>query len=657
MPQHRQLAAIMFTDIEGYTAIMQQNEQQAIAHRNRHREVLQSQHGHFNGHIIQYYGDGTLSIFQSAVEAVECALAMQLAFRQEPRVPVRIGIHIGDIVIEDKSIFGDGVNVASRIESLGVAGSVLISDKLNDEIKNHPALKTVSVGTFQFKNVDRGIKVYALDHEGLVKPAPHSLTGKTEDNSVEQSKSRAAAKNIPDKSIAVLPFVNMSNDPEQEYFSEGIAEEILNALSNLKDLKVAGRASAFQFNGKSTDLREVGEKLGVSKVLEGSVRKHGSRLRVTAQLIDTRDGFHLWSEKYDRNMDDIFAIQDEIALAITERLKVTFQEKEPAKITRTNTQNTEAYELFLKGRFYINRRGDAIMLGMKYLQQAIQSDPQFALAHAGYSDANLMSAFYGLHPPVQAMQKAKQAADEALRLDASLCESYCSLGSYYTFEWKWAEAEENFLKSIEINPQYAQAHLWYGLNYLAWAKGDFETAEMHGQIAIKQEPLSAISNAVYGAILYAAGKFEEALAVCKKGLELDAYSFLCRMYEGNSYMAMQEYEKAKQVFEKAMKISNRHSFAQNALIIIYQLLGETEKAHALMDDIKKRHAKSYITSTFIGLAAAYLNNLDEAFMYLEKGFNDREPALLTLKHEHWVPAVLKEDPRFQNIIKRIGFPE
>jgi adenylate cyclase len=657
MAQSRQLAAIMFTDIEGYTAAMQQNEEKALALKDRHRAVLEKEHQHYNGRVVHYYGDGSLSIFQSAVEAVACALAMQTAFRQEPVVPVRMGLHLGDILYDSEaSVFGDGVNLASRIESLGVSGSVLISDKLNDEIQNHPELKTVSVGSYRLKNVGRQLEVFALDHEGLVVPPFGSLEGKTEPAPKPSPKRRKPATAIPEKSIAVLPFVNMSNDPEQEYFSEGMAEEILTSLSNLKDLKVAGRTSSFQFNSKNADLREVGEKLGVGKVLEGSVRKQGNRLRVTAQLINTADGFHLWSEKYDRNMDDIFAIQDEIARAITEKLKVTLLGKDPARITRSKPQNTEAYELYLKGRFYINRRGDSILKGIKYFEEALAVDPAFALAHAGFADAHLMTAFYGLRPPGAALEQAKTSAEEALSLDSSLCEPYCSLGSYYTFGWNWKEAEGNFLRSIDINPQYAQAHLWYALNYLAWVQGDFEQAEHHGQLAIKQEPLSPISNGVYGAVLYAAGKFEEALTVCKKGLELDAYSFLCRMYEGNAYMSLERYEDARSAFEKTMKIANRHHFTQNALTICYCKLGEYDKARFLLQDLKERRAKTYIASAFIGLSAAYLEGVDAAMVYLEKAFEDREPPLLTLKHEHWVPDFLKEDPRFQNLLERIGFP-
>jgi class 3 adenylate cyclase len=254
MPQSRQLAAILFTDIEGYTATMQQDEQKAILLKDRHRLVLESEHIKYNGNIIQYYGDGTLSIFSSAINAVQCALAMQQQFCSKPKVPVRMGLHIGDIIINDGHVFGDGVNLAARIESLGVTGSVLMSDKVNDELHNHPQIKTQSMGAYQLKNIDRLVEVFALDDEELVIPLPNSLIGKT-----TEKKSSPVVAATSKNSIAVLPFVNMSNDPEQEYFSDGIAEEILNALSHLKNLKVAGRSSSFKYKGKNIDLRELGK--------------------------------------------------------------------------------------------------------------------------------------------------------------------------------------------------------------------------------------------------------------------------------------------------------------------------------------------------------------------------------------------------------------
>ena len=358
MALSRQLSAIMFTDIEGYSAIMQQNEQKAIMIKDRHRLILEKEHKNFNGNIIQYYGDGTLSIFTSAVQAVKCALAMQQSFCQWPAIPVRMGLHIGDIINNDGNVFGDGVNLASRIESMGVTGSVLISDKINDELRNHPEIRTLSMGRYQLKNIEREVEIFALNHEGLVIPIPNSLKGKT-----EEKKAAPMHASIPKKSVAVLPFVNMSNDPEQEYFSDGMAEEILNSLSHLNDLKVAGRTSSFQFKGKNIDLRELGQKLGVHTVLEGSVRKQHNRLRVTVQLVNVDDGFHLWSERYDREMDDIFAIQDEIALSVTEKLKITLLETERAIITNTPTESKEAYDFYLKGRFYWNRRGPGLKKG------------------------------------------------------------------------------------------------------------------------------------------------------------------------------------------------------------------------------------------------------------------------------------------------------
>jgi adenylate cyclase len=654
MAQHRQLAAILFTDIEGYTALVAQQEGAAARLRARHREILDKEHQRHHGRLIQNYGEGTLSTFASAVEAVRCALDMQQLFSLPPQVPVRMALHIGDIIVEEQQVIGDGVNLAARIQSLGVAGSVLLSDKVNDEILNHPDLQTVPVGTYQFKNILRPVEVFALNHEGLVVPAPNSLTGKI----AAPKAPAAAARPLPDKSIAVLPLVNLSNDPEQKYFSDGVAEEILSALSNLPDLKVAGRTSSFQFNSKDNDLREVGQKLGVRTVLEGSVRKQGNRLRVMVQLVNVEDGFHLWSEKYDRTLDDVFAIQDEIAQAVTEKMKVTFQQQDRGRSARSYTQNTEAYELYLKGRFFINRRGAFILTGIRYFEQAMDLDPDFALAHAGYADANLMAAFYGMLPPLPAMRRAKRSADTAMALDPGLCEPYCSLAYYYAAgEWNWDLAESYFQEALARNPQYAQAHYWYGINLLAWVRGDYELAEQHGALCVQLEPLSAVCHGIYASILLAGGKFEQALAVARAGIELDPESFLCLLYEGWGTLFLGQYPAAIQSFERLIVATNKHHFALSALIIAYCKTGNEEGARALFEEIKGRCQQQDIACTGTGITAAYLQDLDGAMAYLEKGFAAHDPLLLTLKYEHWVPENLKADPRFQELLERIGFPE
>jgi|KBSSwiStaDraftv2_1062776.scaffolds.fasta_scaffold14148_5 TolB-like protein/class 3 adenylate cyclase/Tfp pilus assembly protein PilF len=654
MSQSRQLAAIMFTDIEGYTAIMQQNEQQALSLRKRHREVLQKEHTQYDGRIIQYYGDGTLSIFQSAIQAVQCGVAMQQAFCRAPRVPLRIGLHIGDVIFDDDQVVGDGVNLASRIESLGIAGCVLISDRVKEEIRNHPELKTVSVGSYQFKNIERRVEVFALDHEDLIIPKPYSLEGKTEDK--ESSYDRAAGKHTS-KSIAVLPFVNMSNDPDQEYFGEGMAEEILNSLVHLKDLKVAGRTSSFQFKGRNIDLREVGQKLGVSSVLEGSVRKQGNRLRVTAQLINVEDGFHLWSERYDREMDDIFGIQDEIALFITEKLKVTLLEEDYAIVTKTHTTNTEAYELYLKGRFYLSRRGSFIMAAMENFKNAISLDPGFALAYAGYADALNLAAFYGFLPGKEIMKDIKRAAGTAIGLDGSLCEPYCALGGYYTgVERNWMEAKRNFTKGLELNPRYAQGHSWYGMLYLTWVEGKFDEAGKQGQLAIKLEPLSAIDHADLSWTMYTAGKFDEALAIAQTGIELDANSFLSHRLAGLACIGLNRNEEAIETFKNLAKISGRHQHSITGLIWAYCNDKNFEEARKLMDELRARSVTEYITPTYLGIAAAWLGDMDNAFDLLQKAYDDLDPNMTQLKYSPYGPTALRNDTRFQNLLNKIGYP-
>jgi TolB-like protein/class 3 adenylate cyclase/Tfp pilus assembly protein PilF len=657
--QHRrQLAAIMFTDIEGFSSMMQENEQQAIRWRNRHREVLQSRHQQFEGRVIQFYGDGTLSIFSSAVNAVACALAMQQDFRQLPTVPVRIGLHSGDIVFDGDQIFGDSVNVTSRIESLGMAGSVLLSEKIRDEIGNQPEFKTISVGSYQFKNIKRRMEVFALDHPGLVVPAPHSLKGKLAPRSRHASpEGEKPETHNAEKSIAVLPFINLSNDPEQEYFSQGVGEEILNSLSKLKDLKVVSRSSSFQFDPRHIDLQEVKEKLGVQTALQGSIRKQGRRLRLMVQLVNLENGLHLWSEKYDRDLDDVFAVQDEVALSITEKLKGTLLKNDRELITKNPTQNVAAYELYLKGRYHMNKRGASLFTAIQALEQALALDPAFMLAQTAYADAHLMAGFYGLLPPGQVITKARKAAETALQLDAGACEPYCSLGCLYTcFEWNWEEAEKNFLKSLAINPRYTQAHFWYGCLYLAWVKGDFMGAITHGRIAIELEPLSPVALGMYGSILHSVGQYNEAVYFCKKGADEEPDSFICHLYLGLSYLALKQYKEGIDVLEHLSQISRRFHMAQNALVIAYCKVWKFTRAQQVLNELKERVVTEYVSHTMTGLALASLEEMDEAFAQLEQAFSDREPLLLTLKYQSWIPDSLRADPRYAPLLQRIGFP-
>lgn len=656
MTESRQLAAIMFTDIEGYTAIMQQNEQRAIALKDRHRLILEKEHTNFNGKVVQYYGDGTLSIFNSVVQAVKCALAMQRSYCEWPSVPVRIGLHVGDVIVNDGHVFGDGVNMASRIESMGIPGSVLLSDKVNAEIRNQPDIRTVSLGMYKFKNVEREVEVFTLDDEGLIKPSPNSLKGKTE-NKKEEIERPATYNKSPsyNKSIAVLPFVNMSNDPEQEYFSDGIAEEILNSLSHLKNLDVAGRTSSFQFKGKNIDLRELGKKLGVNAVLEGSVRKQQNRLRVTAQLINVEDGFNLWSQKYDREMDDIFAIQDEIALSVTQNLKITLLDQERTIITKVHTDNKDAYDLYLKGRFYWNRRGPGLKKALEFFSQAIQLDPDFSLAYAGIADTYALFAFYSIAPPHVVIPQAKQAAERAISLNPSRVEPYSVL-AYITvyYDWDWDKAQKQFDKAIAINPGYAPAHYWYS-NYLSFIKRDFEGSVAEAFKSIELEPFIPHTHNTLVSVYLCLGKYEEAVKASKTAIELDENTFLSYYFYSTALCGLGRYEEAKEAIGFAIEISGRHQYAVSQLSWLYYINDNIPAAQQILDELIERSKTEFISVLSLAVAAYSSKNYDRAYEYVEQAFEEKSSLLVTIAAYPYF-SFIKNDPRFQLFIERMNFP-
>ena len=647
MAQSRQLAAIMFTDIVGYTSLMGGDEEAAFDLLNKNRLLQKPLIEQYGGKWIKELGDGVLATFSTVTDAVNCACSIIKGCETIDGLKLRIGIHQAEVVFENNDVFGDGVNIASRLQSVAPLGGICISDTVRNNIINRKEILTRFIKEEKLKNVREPIRIYEIVTNGT--------------STVQGSDSFAYIDSprtiIPEKSIAVLPFTNMSNDPEQEYFSDGMAEEILNSLSHLKDLKVAGRSSSFQFKGKNIDLPEIDRKLGVATVLEGSVRKQGNKLRITAQLINARDGFHLWSEKYDRAMDDVFAIQDEISLAITENLKIILLEKEKSIITKSYTENTEAYELYLRGRFYLNKR--FLFQSLEQFSKAVELDPYFVKAHAGLADAYVILGFYNYLPAKAVMPKTKVAADAAIRLDASFCEPYCSLGMYYaSYEWNWKEAKNNFLKSIQLNPRYVQSHVWFGHYYLCWIEGKFEEGERHLNIAIELEPYNAMSYINKYAVLLTAGKFEEAFMTAKQGYDMDPDSVIGNRIMGLAYCYKERYAEASEYLEFASKLSNYAAFNQVDLINLYTTKGAFEQANAIMEELRSRlNDGKYVSPCIMSFAAGFLGNIDEALNWLEKAYDQHDAYLCILKYYPFVPIKLRQDYRFQSFIEKMNFPE
>jgi TolB-like protein/class 3 adenylate cyclase len=639
--QSRQLAAIMFTDIVGYTALMGNDEQKAFATLNKNRSLQKPIIEQYNGRWIKELGDGVMASFNTVSDAVHAAIKIQEACTAANDFQLRIGIHLGDVIFENDDVFGDGVNIASRLQAAAKPGCIYVSEAVHNNVVNKKDITSRFVKEEFLKNVKEATRIY----EVTITDNTTIITGNQ-------------MKNIPLNSIAVLPFANMSNDPEQDYFGDGIAEEILNSLAHLPDLKVAGRTSSFQFKGKNMDLRELGEKLGVNKVLEGSVRKQGNRLRITAQLINVNDGFHLWSEKYDRDMDDIFAVQDEIALAITEKLKISLLEKHLKLITKTYTQNSEAYELYLKGRFNLSRRGRFILTAMQCFKDAIAIDPEFAPAYAGYADSCCLAAFYNLHAAKKIMPQAKIAADKAISIDSSICEPYTSLGFYYGYyEWDFDESKKHFQKAIELNPRYTIGHYWYGMLYLCWIARDFAEAKKEGWAAIKLEPFSAVAHGMQTVIYYSSRDYEEAVRIGQIAVDLDANSYLAYKMTALAFIGMNRIHEAIDMIQQTLRVSNRFQWSLYDLMWAYYHLGDKAAIKELIAEVDARAAKEYLSPYNRALAAAWVDDLDEAMVFLERAYEEREPVLLNIITWANVPDNLLNDPRCQALIKRIGLPE
>jgi TolB-like protein len=400
----------MFTDIVGYTAMMGKDEEAALqtleVNRQLHTDAIQA----FHGTLLKELGDGIMAVFSAASDAVLCAKKIQETHRKDSNILLRIGIHLGEVVFEESDVFGDGVNIASRIEQLSPAGGIYISESVLRNVENKKEIETVFVGEKLLKNVKHPVKLYAvkIDSQSI-----HPVSDRMEDSDENM-----------EKSIAILPFVNMSNDPDQDYFCDGLCEELLNSLAQLDKFKVASRTSSFMFKGKSVDIFEVGQTLRVDNVLEGSVRRSKNRIRITVQLISVRDGYHLWSERYDRELADIFDIQDEIALAIVDSLRLKLLGSEKKTMLKRGTENPEAYQLYLRGRQHFHRfTPDDFLKAIGFYKAAIAVDPTYAKAFAGVASCYLNLWHFDMMPPELSRPQMIEATQKAVEFDDQIARS------------------------------------------------------------------------------------------------------------------------------------------------------------------------------------------------------------------------------------------
>jgi len=636
----RQLAAIMFTDMVGYTALMQTNEELANRKRERHKKVLETAVSKFRGKILQYYGDGTLCIFNSATEGVSCAIEIQEQLMQEPKVDLRIGIHTGDIVWEEEGIYGDGVNIASRIESLSVAGGVFISEKVFDDIKNQKEIQTHEIGSFELKNVEQPIRVFAISNPGFPVPSRSEIKGK-----LNQATNR----------LAILPFENLSADPDNEYFSDGITEELIDAFSKVDGLLVTSRTSCFAFKKKHEDAREIGSKLNVNKILEGSVRRSGNRVRITAQLINAADGYHVWSETFDRDLHDIFEVQDEIARIIVNKLRESIAEKpKEEQFVKPVTENLEAYSLYLKGIFFRNKLAPPdVRKAIEFFEEAIRLDPHFAVAYSHCAGCWAQLGGMGQVDPQKAFEIVHRYADKALELDNSLAESYTIKGLAYMFnDWNWDEAYKYLTRALKLNPGSSFASLMMSIFYQIHGRMDEAIAILEN--AILNDPLSVMLIDALAEKYFYARRYKDAILQTEKLLELDPHMRHALEIKGLCFGLQGNWDKAIEIFKEIYGLSGHVLRGFAPLAYAFAKIGKLENVNEFISKIEQRRVEEpgWVAEADLAFVATGLGDMDKAFHYLFLAIEKHMPVCYAL-HSPVFEEILK-DPRSVEIKRRMN---
>ena len=672
----RELAAIMFSDIAGYTAMMGRDEQEAIRAIDAHRALLRTILPRFNGRILGEIGDGTLSSFHSAVDAVNCAREVQSVLTDNPELSLRIGIHIGDVVFTDKTVLGDGVNIASRIHALAAPGGIIISDRVYDEIRNKPELRVKYLGKKILKNANRPIRVYAITGSGskvsaldrwwpryrfvaaILGASPVLIAIIILNAGRIRDRFRGSSPLIT--SLAVLPLANLSGDPAQEYFADGMTDELTTDLAQIGALRVTSRTSAMQFKNTRQSLPTVAKELGVDAVLEGSVVRVGDRLRITAQLIEGRTDRHIWAKSYERASRDVLALQDEVARDIADEIRVELSARDRSRLASARAIDPEAHDLYLRGRFFWNARTEeSLGRAQNYFQQAIAKDPLFAPAYSGLADSYVYRGYiWGHLPPREAMPLARAAALKAIALDYDSAEGHTSLALVkFWYDWDFKGAEDEFKRAIFLNTNYATAHHFYAIDLAAMGRNDESVAQ--ARKAVEADPLSLPVNNILGEALAEAGHYDEAIAQYRKTLEMDPNNPLLHDNLSGCYMVKGLPDEAFEESAKSAIASGANPKDVEALRKVYKSSGWPGVYKAFLQFFSASWNKDHWHLDAYRIASIHnlLGEKEQAFAWWNKCVELRSGTMtwLYLGNYPWLTK-LRADPRFAVIKRKMAIP-
>jgi adenylate cyclase len=674
MASTRQLAAIMFTDIVGYTALMGEDEQKAFDLLRKNRELQKPLIEQYNGRWIKELGDGILVSFPTVTDAVACAAAIQTACNEANDFKLRIGIHQGEVVFENDDVFGDGVNIASRLQALAPVGGTWVSEAVYKNVSNKKEITTRFVREEVLKNVKEPVRIYEIATKNADTPsgqygAANPIHSRRKLFSGDKNKFKLlfvfsltvfllativlgywfynnnAAKQI--RSIAVMPFVNETKSTDLEYLSDGMTETLISALSQLPAINVKPRSSVFRYKGKASDAQMVGKELNVHAVLNGTMVRRGEILALHIELVDAEKEKVLWSEDYTQPMSNLVSMQNEITRDVSQKIKLKISGAEEQKLAKNYTANSEAYQLYLKGRYHWNRRTDKdAQKAIDYFQQAIALDPKFALAYAGLADSYAL--FLGNAPQLEKNAKAGEAARKAVNMDDDLAEAHTAYARVLTVnEYDFTNAEREFRRAIELNPIYAVTYERYSLLLVNQGRWEESLAQIRQALAI--EPLNLNFLATYGYVFLFARRYDEAIAQLKKTLELDANFHLTHNFLSYAYWLNGNY--AQSVEERARAT---------------ELNGDSEKAVLIRKAFAKEGWKGFLqfmtnepvtpATRFYSIALYYgaLGEKDKAFAALTRSYENCEPLIALLNVDPRLDA-LRKDGRFQELVKRVGF--
>ena len=674
MPYQRRLAAIMFTDIQGYTRLMQESEAQAVSVRARHREIFDPSTIKFRGEIIQYYGDGTLSIFSSCVDAVQCAYEMQRAFQQAPAIPVRIGIHLGDILQDPDDIIGDSVNLASRVESLGIPGSVLISNKVYEEIKNKPGLSVKSMGEFHFKNDARPRSIYALDLPGLVVPETHQLQGKLE----RPSKKSALANrwsaliglliiillavaswftllsSTPKlERLAVLPLQNRIGDVSQEYLVDGMHEELISKLLS-SGIKVRPYTTMKNYKDSDKSAKAIATELEVDALVEGSISRIGDEIRIKLQLISGKQEEYLMEPIESQvPFSDIMLLYGNVVRSLASKIEATFDSETHKQLDNLRSVNPVAYDWYLKGRYQLNLGTTAsIQEAIQFFNKSLEADESFGQAHKGLVESYLLLGFSSLNSR-EAYAQFRIHLQKALELNEEFAKDHHQLAMIKIFtEWDWEGAAEELRLAIEEKPDSWEAQDSYC--QLMWAMGRMDESVAAGEKAVALDPKAHFARCDLAWAYFFDGDytstksqlrrlFDEQGADCPYHSALNYY---VQLYDSTNHV---NYDKIiSELEDRAQRFPDDEAHISSLLGYTYVLKGNREKALEIVEEL---HQQGNLNTAKIYLA---LGDKDMAINILERTYEQRSFLLMyVIKEAPWLDG-LRDDPRFIDLLERMG---